>query len=630
MKRLIFYFAVTFAFIWSCTESPASDAEFNVSGIILPSSVEIEVGGAVELKIVGSRGPAEDDIILLESVSGNSFECIIETVQPKFFRFRIPDNLVSGKYDLTVKRGKASKKVGQFSINIVYPQKEVAPEEGSTVYGLVQCNGNPLEDVVVSDGYEVVSTDEDGVYQLKSSKTHGYVFVSIPSGYTVQTDGALPLFHKYLNEDSQTAERIDFDLIEDPNQDAHTMVVMGDIHLANRTNDVSQFMEFVSDVNSYISANSDRKFYGLTLGDMSWDQYWVINTYDLTHYLNDISRINSIPVFNTIGNHDHEQMAAGDFNTVAVYKRVVGPTYYSFNIGKVHYVVLDDIECTNPGSGARTYRTTLVQEQIDWLKKDLSYISASTPVVVSMHSPVYSDKGVSALGNSDKLVAALGNRTVHFLTGHTHVVYNVEKDRYFEHNAGAVCATWWWTGVETPGIHISKDGTPGGYLLFEVDGTDFEWVYKSTGKSLDHQFRTYDRNMICLSAETYVPNANETRTKTFMDAASEYSTVSAANEVYINVWNYDPDWKIEVKEGKTSLEVSRVTGKDPLHLVSYSAKRLGKNKDATFLTGNTSHLFKVKASSATSTLDITVTDRFGNVYKETMTRPKNFTTEIYR
>ena len=32
--------------------------------------------------------------------------------------------------------------------------------------------------------------------------------------------------------------------------------------------------------------------------------------------------------------------------------------------------------------------------------------------------------------------------------------------------------------------------------------------------------------------------------------------------------------------------------------------------------GTNNHMFKVKASSATSTLDIKVTDRFGNVYTE--------------
>ena len=76
--------------------------------------------------------------------------------------------------------------------------------------------------------------------------------------------------------------------------------------------------------------------------------------------------------------------------------------------------------------------------------------------------------------------------------------------------------------------------------------------------------------------------------------------------------------------------MSYVSVKDPLHLIAYTAKRLNKGKDAGFATtDDTHHMFKVTASSATSTLDIKVTDRFGNVYTESMKRPKAFDTKTY-
>ena len=40
-------------------------------------------------------------------------------------------------------------------------------------------------------------------------------------------------------------------------------------------------------------------------------------------------------------------------------------------------------------------------------------------------------------------------------------------------------------------------------------------------------------------------------------------------------------------------------------------------------------MWKVTASSATSTLEIKVTDNFGNVYTETMSRPKAFNVDTY-
>ena len=89
---------------------------------------------------------------------------------------------------------------------------------------------------------------------------------------------------------------------------------------------------------------------------------------------------------------------------------------------------------------------------------------------------------------------------------------------------------------------------------------------------------------------------------------------------------------MEVTEGDKQLQVSRVSSGelDPLHYISYTAKRYNKNATATFPTSKNYHMFKVTASGPSTTLDIKVTDRFGNVYTETMTRPKAFTTDTYK
>ena len=212
-------------------------------------------------------------------------------------------------------------------------------------------------------------------------------------------------------------------------------------------------------------------------------------------------------------------------------------------------------------------------------------------------------------------------------------MYNVVKSsKLYEHNAGSVCGTWWWTGYDTPGVNIGPDGTPGGYTVLSLDGTSVKWQYKAAGFPLSYQFRTYDRNEIYITPEKYAPSAtNQMKSKMMTsEFTGSWTTASTANEVYINVWNYDPSWKVEVTEGGKALSVSKVSAKDPLHLIAYTAKRLNKNKTATFETTSTGHMFKTTASSASSTLEIKVTDGFGNVYTETMTRPKEFSTDIYK
>ena len=60
--------------------------------------------------------------------------------------------------------------------------------------------------------------------------------------------------------------------------------------------------------------------------------------------------------------------------------------------------------------------------------------------------------------------------------------------------------------------------------------------------------------------------------------------------------------------------------------------RLNKNNEnlssSAMRTSYTPHLFRTYAASPTSTIEIKVTDCYGNVYRETMTRPKAFTYDM--
>src|SRR5690606_6299171 len=156
--------------------------------------------------------------------------------------------------------------------------------------------------------------------------------------------------------------------------------------------DITQFETgFIKDANEVIKSYRDNgtKVYGLTLGDMTWDAYWYANNYFLDDYLSVMSRLN-IGVFNVMGNHDNDPYYADDRQAENTFKRIIGPTYYSFNLGNVHYVVLDNIEYINNGAsngnlGDRSYNGKVVSAQLEWLKKDLAMIDKSTPVMVAMH-----------------------------------------------------------------------------------------------------------------------------------------------------------------------------------------------------------------------------------------------------
>ena len=621
----------------------------NVSGIILENSVSAKKGGDVTLKVVGSHGPEEGDVIVLMNTA-ESFDNQIKSIDKGSFTFTLDPKVTTGRYEMLVRRNSRTKIVGHINIDIIFDVVDIEPTGGNNVYGVVHCDGEGLADVVVSDGVEVVKTDKDGVYQFKSAKKWGYVFISIPKGYEVGSEGVLPQFHATLTEKADKAERHDFNLVK-VNQEKYRVYFLGDMHLADRTNDLNQFDNCMKEVKADIM-DDDVKSYVITLGDMTWDLYWYSRNYYFPQYLNSVNyyfknAAKQVQFFHTIGNHDHDMCKDGDFNTVIEYVKDIAPTYYSFNIGDVHYIVLDDILCTNVGGAAsakpkRTYSEEVTSEQMKWLVKDLSFVSKSTPVIVTSHAPVYAKetvKNVNAvttyyLKNSETLLSKFKGYKVDFVTGHTHVLYNVDKssDGIYEHNAGAVCASWWWSGYLTPGIHICTDGAPGGYSVWDITGTDKKWRYKGTGRDADEQFRSYDLNNVYFTVEKdapKVPAALKSKFEKYTDAYPKNSD----NEVLINIWNWNPKWKIEIKENGKTLSSTRVKGYDPLHIAALTAKRFNDaslTEEPAFTTTVNYHMFKVKASSPTSTIDIRVTDEFGNVYTETMERPKTFSTEAYK
>ena len=55
---------------------------------------------------------------------------------------------------------------------------------------------------------------------------------------------------------------------------------------------------------------------------------------------------------------------------------------------------------------------------------------------------------------------------------------------------------------------------------------------------------------------------------------------STANEVYLNVWNYDSKWKVEVTENGNPLTVTRIQEYDPFHLIAYLKQRYMRGLEA--------------------------------------------------
>ena len=647
IKYLVWIFAIV-PFLIACGDSNTDDAptdDFDVR-FELPATVDVAKGGELTFTVKEGKSPLTTDSFLLEG-GGISYLCPILRTSSESFTVRLADECESGSYTAYLKRDARKKSIGKIYINIV-DKIDFEPSAGTTVFGLVSSEEGPVANVVVSDGTEVTVTDDKGIYELKSAKKWGYVFISVPSGYEVAAEGVFPQFYQTLKGAADVVEQKDFKLTKVDGQDRYKLFLLGDMHLANRTNDAAQFTQFTTDLNAYMAQHSGQKMYALTLGDMTWDLYWYKNNYALPHFRETINRqVNTLQIYHTMGNHDNDFMTTSDYDAAVKYVDCIGPTFYSFNIGQVHYVVMDNIDCSAyDGTDSRNYVKKLSNEQLKWLAKDLAYVDKSTPLIVAMHAQIYKPTSTGFAfdhdsANTEALLAALDGYEVHFVTGHTHKVYNITPDDdvvkgrdIHEHNSGAICASWWWSGNLTPGVHVSIDGAPGGYAIWDIDGTDFAWLYKSTGWPEEYQFRSYDLNNVSFSMDD-VPNIPsnvliQLAYKKYVNAYPENSD----NEVLIKIWNWNSNWELSVVDERSkTLEYTPVWAYDPLHIAALSVPRFnnsGITSTPSFVTESATNFFKVKADDADVDLTITVKDEFGHTWTEEMQRPKAFSTDAYK
>jgi hypothetical protein len=530
--------------------------------------------------------------------------------------------------------------------------RNIPDKDGMTIKGVVYCGDEPVQGAQVSDGVNVTRTDENGWYYLASAKECGHVFVCNPKGYKYLRKAKYPEFYKTVDTERPSAvEQADFELERDDATD-HTILFLADIQMCGRNEDIRQYEEHaVGDINTSISnaRKQGKDVYVITLGDQSYNTYWHYYNIGIPEIHESMNLLDPDAIFNCMGNHDNNPKIAGDWAASADYREQWGPTYYSFNIGEIHYVVLDNIEFTN-AECKNTFECNITTSVIKWLRKDLANVSKDTPIVVCMHAPLFYRPQCSKPNVPDPTKyrynygsqfynSVKGFKDVRVFTGHAHTNYTVSYLNMTEYNVGAIGGNLWWTGYFVNGNSVCTDGSPGGYRVLDTSGKELKTYYKCIGFDNGYQFRCYDLNNCHITASRFAPSyKNPADIDTWLANgygfdSSDYNsdgTPKIPNRVLINVFAYDTNWKVEVLEDGKPLEVSRISGYDPFSMISDGCQRFEKTGHNN--SGNptqNSHLFLVTAKYATSPLSIKVTDQYGSVYTQVMERPKGFSIDRY-
>ncbi|RYI33149.1 MAG: hypothetical protein EON48_03375 [Acetobacteraceae bacterium] len=228
----------------------------------------------------------------------------------------------------------------------------------------------------------------------------------------------------------------------------------------------------------------DAKF-GLSLGDEMFDNLSLYGS------LNGVIGTIGLPWYNTVGNHDMNYDAPDDATSTETFQRTFGPTYYAFNYGRVHFVVLDNVIWH--GAATKGYHGEIVPEQLEFLKNDLAHVPKDRLVVIAMHIPLWDVK------NREELYRLIEDRPHTFsLSAHTHVQSHSflgEKEGWrgrapHHHlNHATVCGSWWEGAPDERGIpHATmSDGVPNGYSILEFDGTKYKVSFRPASRPAEEQ-----------------------------------------------------------------------------------------------------------------------------------------------
>ncbi|TZF83790.1 serine/threonine protein phosphatase [Pedobacter sp. BS3] len=467
-------------------------------------------------------------------------------------------------------------------------------DDKTTLYGLVSDENNqPVEGVVVSDGFTAAKTDDNGIYQLVRNKKAKFVFYSTPSDCKVMVDANnCPKFYEKLTSKDRLI-RQDFSLVKQAVENEFTLFAVADPQCRN-VNELARYKnETLKDIEEVVKKYKNA--YAFTLGDIVFD------TPELWGDMKSAMSNKSLPFFQTIGNHDHLQTAPNDEKSVENYQDTFGPTDYSFNRGKTHVVVMDNVIYT----AKQVYTGGITDEQWEWLKEDLAQVPKDNMVIYAAHIPFRSGGQYDHIGYHDEILNLLSTFSqAHIMTGHTHYqanyLHQVNGKLIYEHIHGAACGAWW-------NSTICSDGTPNGYAIYQVNGNNIvNWKYKATGYDENYQIRAYDASQMYGPANKY----------TYIFGATVNLNLAGNGWVVANVWNADPDWKIELFQNGTKVgDMQKRTTRD-FWATYYHLEELGKAKGSDF-DKSLDHFYigQIQGPVTGADIEVRATDRFGNVYK---------------
>lgn len=435
-----------------------------------------------------------------------------------------------------------------------------------TVYHDQNGNGKPdsgepgISNVMVSNGRGIVSTDDNGRYEI-SADDNSVIFVIKPGGWTTTVDeNNIPRFYRILSSSGaggtnydgldptgSSPETVNFALYPQEESNRFRVLVFGDTQ--PRTLDEVNYIAHDS-VQEVIGIDAA---FGVTLGDLVFDDLGIHKE------INEVVGQIGIPWRHVIGNHDIDYSADTNWDVRGAYMRSYGPSWYAFTWGTTHFVAVDDIrwivEKDSEGEEERYYRTGLGDDQMKFIENFLNEVPDDELVVFMMHIPWIHSTEWADESEREELFKLLASQPKAIsLAAHTHRHYHDFIDGEFgwpgeepHHlvSMGAVCGSWWTGAPDEYGIPhtLMRDGTPTGYAFLDINGNDWKLRYKAARRPADFQMH--------ISAPDEISTSDSSRTDVFANIFNALPDARVEMRVSRGPNNYITEWQMMIPAEQT-------------------------------------------------------------------------------
>ena len=405
-----------------------------------------------------------------------------------------------------------------FAIMMTLPLVAMAQYRG-TVYVDANRNGQfdkgekTMRGVAVSDGLNVVQTDAKGQFSLPGHEKMRFVFITTPSGYKT--------LNAYYQRAESTDAQYNFGLLPYAggikSDGSHRFIHISDTEIGTTAG-----QEQWTDKMRNYCANEQVAFI-IHTGDICYPN-------GLKSHIQVMNSANmpETQVFYGIGNHDLVRGKYGE----EMFENYYGPTFYSFEVGNVHYIVTP----MYGGDYAPSYRRIDVYR---WLENDLKYVPKSKAIYVFNHSVADDMETFRLPLGDDRYIDLPEHNLKAWLYGHWHV------NHVYRHEKTGVCSIC----TSTP-VYGGIDHASSAFRVMNIDSkgdftSNFVYTYldkvMSIASIMNHQSPVLASGAVPLSVNVYNTVSHATSVR--------YSCLHAGKRIIANApmrQNTDFNWYAEM------------------------------------------------------------------------------------